>query len=269
MRKLAIITGATRGLGFALTQRLLAEGMRVVAIGRRLDNLKSQKEEYGSALRTMSAELGTHDGIRAASCDLRHVVKGEQVHYLVNCAGIITPIGPITTIDLADFLQLMNVNFFAAFQLINVLIPQFADGARVLSVSSRAAELHLPGLGMYCVSKAALESLTGSYQVELAKVSVSTCIPGEVDTDMQSDLRSGPQSPSSDPDSLGGFFDQQFFLKNKTRLIPPAISARFLYWLLTGPDSEEFEAKRPWTIYDQEVQPRWLEKGEAFSYECP
>jgi NADP-dependent 3-hydroxy acid dehydrogenase YdfG len=46
MRKLAIITGATRGLGFALTQRLLAEGIRVVAIGRRLDNLKSQKEEY-------------------------------------------------------------------------------------------------------------------------------------------------------------------------------------------------------------------------------
>ena len=191
------------------------------------------------------------------------------MHYLVNCAGIITPIGPITTIDLADFLQLMNVNFFAAFQLINVLIPQFADGARVLSASSRAAELHLPGLGMYCVSKAALESLTGAYQVELAKVSVSTCIPGEVDTDMQSDLRSGPQSPSSDPDSLGGFFDQQFFLKNKTRLIPPAISARFLDRLLTGPDSEEFEAKRPWTIYDQEVQPRWLEKGEAFSYEVP
>ena len=47
---------------------------------------------------------------------------------------------------------------------------------------------------MYCVSKAALESLTGAYQVELAKVSVSTCIPGEVNTDMQSDLRSGPQS---------------------------------------------------------------------------
>ena len=47
MRQLAIITGATRGLGLALTQRLLAEGMRVVAIGRRLDNLKRQKEEYG------------------------------------------------------------------------------------------------------------------------------------------------------------------------------------------------------------------------------
>ena len=131
MRQLTIITGATRGLGLALTQRLLAEGMRVVAIGRLLNNMKSEKEEYGSALRTMSAELATHDGIRAASCDLRQVVKGEQVHYLVNCAGIITPIGPITTIDLADFLQLMNVNFFAAFQLINVLIPQFADGARI------------------------------------------------------------------------------------------------------------------------------------------
>ena len=269
MSQLAIITGATRGLGFALTQRLLAEGMSVVAIGRQVNNLRGLQDEFGMLLRTMGADLGTLDGVFTAGVDLLKQVKGEKVQYLINCAGIVTPIGPITTIDLADFSRLMNINCFAVFQFINVLVPHFNEGARVLSISSRAADLHVPGVGIYCISKAALESLTGSYQAEFAKISVSTCIPGEVDTDMQSDLRNGPQCSSSSTDNLRRCFDLQFFLENRKRLIPAATAARFLHWLLTGPDREEFEAKKPWTIYDPEIQSRWLEKGEVFAYESP
>ena len=147
-----------RGLGFALTQRLLAEGTRVVALGCHVDDLKGLQDEFSTALQTVRADLSTLDGIRSAGVDLRKQIKGEQVQYLINNAGIITPIGPITTIDLVDLSRLMNVNFFVAFHLINVLVPQFAEGAHILCLSSRAAELHIPGIGIYCISKAALES---------------------------------------------------------------------------------------------------------------
>ncbi|MEO1070195.1 MAG: SDR family NAD(P)-dependent oxidoreductase [Cyanobacteria bacterium J06638_6] len=79
-------------------------------------------------MQTIRADLGTLDGIRAASVDLQLQINGQPVQYLVNGAGLITLIGPIHTIDLADFSRLMNINFFATFHLTNVLVPQFAEG---------------------------------------------------------------------------------------------------------------------------------------------
>ncbi len=269
MKRIAVITGATRGLGFELAQRLLGEGFRVVAMGRQLDKLASEQAVHGPALRAMHADLGSEVGIRAAGDELLRLLDGESVHCLVHCAGIVTPIAAVTDITLDDFQQLMNVNFFAAFHLTNVLIPRFADGARVLAVSSRAAQRQSPGVSLYCASKAALESLIGSYQAELARVGVSACIPGEVDTDMQADLREGSSAPLQRAEQLRGSFDQRFFLDNQKRLIPPAVSARFLHWLLVGPDREEFASRKTWVIYDREVQPRWLEAGEVFPYEPP
>jgi len=83
----------------------------------------------------------------------------------------------------------MHVNVFAALHLTNSAMPHLARNARILHLSSRAAQLHLPGVGLYSMSKAAIESITGTYADEMEGLLFATGIPGEVDTGMQADLR--------------------------------------------------------------------------------
>ena len=135
------------------------------------------------------------------------------------------------------------------------------EGGRVLNLSTRSAQETFPGLGLYCMSKHALRSVTRSLQLELApRIAVTELIPGEVDTAMQADLR------RPDQDS---FPMAEFFRGNRSNLIPSALAARFCHWVLTQTPEPQFTSETPWYIYDEQSQRQWLSPGTEFPYPAP
>lgn len=134
-------------------------------------------------------------------------------------------------------------------------------GARVLSLSTRAAHATFPGVSMYAMAKHAQHSVTTSLRLELApEVLVASVIPGEVDTGMQADLRA--------PD-LSVFTLAEFFRENEPNLIPVEVAVDFLTWLLTETPDAEYPRESDWYIYDRSLHSRWLPPGREFSYPEP
>lgn len=114
-----------------------------------------------------------------------------------------------------------------------------SSGARVLSISTRAAHATLPGVSMYAMAKHAQHSITTSLRLELApEVLVASAVPGEVDTGMQADLR------APDPSV---FALAEFFRENEPNLIPVEVAVDFLTWLLTETADAEYPRESDWS----------------------
>jgi benzil reductase ((S)-benzoin forming) len=141
------------------------------------------------------------------------------------------------------------------------LVDVLSSGARVLSISTRAAHATLPGVSMYAMAKHAQHSVTTSLRLELApNVLVASAIPGEVDTGMQADLR------APDPSVFGL---AEFFRENEPNLIPVEVAVDFLTWVLTETLDAEYPRESDWYIYDPSLHSRWLPPGRDFTYPEP
>lgn len=173
----ALVTGAGRGIGRAITLRLAREGYSVVAVD--LD---------GDAAEKVAAEVGG----RAAACDVTDTsavaelsASVSELAVLVNNAGIFPP-APIATVDPDQFRKVMDVNVLGPLILTQAFLPQLstAHGA-VVNIASMAAKLPVPGTAAYSPSKAAVLSLTKLCAVELASAGVrfNAIGPGGVETE--------------------------------------------------------------------------------------
>ncbi len=257
---IVVVTGASSGIGRELVAQLLDSGREVVGLARWADTAGAGDPPDVPYTR-ISADLSSADGIAQGLEQIHRVADGRPVAALVNSAGAVTPVGALARQSSETILAALCLMAVAPARLAAGVAGLMPEGARILNLSTRSAEETFPGLGLYCMSKHALRSVTRSLQMELApRIAVTELIPGEVDTAMQADLRE--PEPAS-------FAMAEFFRDNRTNLIPVALAARFCHWVLTETSQQQFADGTPWYIYDQQTQGQWLPPGTAFPYPAP
>ena len=182
--KIALITGATGGIGGATARLLAARGAQVVASGRdtqRGEVLVKEIVEAGGAARFIAADLGDVAALR------RLATAAGDVDILINNAALF-PIASTTDQDVAAFDEVLAANVRAPYFLTAALVPAMvAKGSgSIVNVSTMAARIGMPGLSTYSATKAALEALTRTWAAEFspAGVRVNTVSPGPTRTDM-------------------------------------------------------------------------------------
>ena len=187
----ALVTGANRGIGRALTEALLTRGVRkVYATARDVETLRALRDERVVSLRL---DVTDADQIRAIGD------AASDVELVFNNAGVALPGGIADSAVLDRARREMEVNYFGPLQLLHRLAPMLARnaGGAVVIIGSTAGLTTLPIIPTYSASKAALHSLTQAARILLGAqgTSVFGVYPGPVDTDMTR----GFEVPKSSP----------------------------------------------------------------------
>lgn len=233
--KVIIVTGASQGLGAAVTHCLFGLGAIVVLVARSKENMENQVSSLPPNLNR--ALVVPTDITDPEAC--RHVVDVTMAQYgridgLVNNAGVVGPVATIENADLEQWRHNLSVNLFGAFYLIHYTLPALkARRGRIVNVSSGAAHHAIAAASAYCVAKAALNHLNQVLSVETPQVTAVAIRPGVVDTPMQSQIRrEGPGAMPADQ------VDYYQALKRRGQLEPPSVPARAIAWLaLHAPES--------------------------------
>lgn len=185
--KVALVTGATSGIGRATVLRFAEAGARVAAVGRNQAELAAVCKEInklgGKAL-AIRADVTVKPIPRRIVTEA--VEKFGALDVLVNAAGHISN-GTIETTSMADWDAMMNVNLRAVFNLMQHCVPHLESRrGNIVNVSSVTGLRAFPGILAYCVSKAGLDQLTRCAALELAPkgVRVNAVNPGVVITEI-------------------------------------------------------------------------------------
>ncbi len=196
--KVALITGASRGIGEAIARCYAAAGAAVVLSSRRQEALDavaaSIREEGGQAL-----ALAAHTGDRAAVERLveQAVDALGGVDILVNNAATNPHFGPILTSEESHWAKILDVNLVGYFRMVQACVPVMRErgGGKIVQVASVAGLRAQPGMGIYCVSKAGVLMLTQVLANELASdnIQVNAIAPGFIRTRFSRALWDNPE----------------------------------------------------------------------------
>lgn len=191
-RKIALITGASRGLGKNAALHLAAQGIDIIGTYHsRADEaqaLVSELQALGGKAVMLQLDVGRSDsfadfGARVEQA-LQHTFDRQRFDFLVNNAGIgVHASFADTTAEQFDLL--MKVQFKGPFFLTQQLLPLINDGGRIINVSSGLTRFSLPGYGAYAAMKGAMEVLTRYQAKELGErqIGVNVLAPGAIETD--------------------------------------------------------------------------------------
>lgn len=192
--KVALITGASRGIGYSIAERLVAEGARVVITARHEDALREAAERLGPP-ETVRYLAGKADDA-AHRAEVFELVARELggLDYLVNNAGINPAYGPALEIDASVIRKILDINVVGALEWSrDAMTAGLAVGSgAIVNISSISALSASPGIAFYGVSKAALISLTTQLAFELAPdVRVNAVAPAIIKTEFAKVLYEG------------------------------------------------------------------------------
>jgi len=194
--RIALVTGASRGIGYATARALAKTGAHVVALARTqggLEELDDDIRSDGGSATLVPLNLTDSDGIArlAAALYERH----GRLDILVGNAGVAGPSSPLGHIEMKPWNDVMAINVSANFQLIRCMEPLLrkSDAGRAVFVTSAAASKASAYLGPYAASKAALEALARAWAQETAstKLRVNLFNPGPTRTRMRAAVFSG------------------------------------------------------------------------------
>jgi 3-oxoacyl-[acyl-carrier protein] reductase len=180
--QVALVTGGSRGIGRAICQALDAEGTRIIV---HYHQNRAAAEAVAATLQSptlVQADVRSTDSIRY----MVESLDDNSLDILVNNAGVWkpTPLGSTSEALLDEILQ---TNLKGLFWLTQAALPKLRDGARIVSISSTAGRVGIAGgRSLYGATKAAVDSLTKSWALELAArgIRVNAVAPGYVETDM-------------------------------------------------------------------------------------
>ncbi|MCL1840168.1 MAG: SDR family NAD(P)-dependent oxidoreductase [Propionibacteriaceae bacterium] len=179
MDKIAVVTGASSGIGAASARALAAQGYRVVCAARRQERIEAVAAQIGGVAVVCDV---TDD---ASVAHLAQVV-GDRLDLLVNNAGGALGQDPVAQADLAEWSRMLETNVVGAGRVTKALLPALeAASGTVIMMTSTAAEAAYEGGAGYCGAKAALRSVAGSLRLELCGSPVRVCeiSPGMVHTE--------------------------------------------------------------------------------------
>jgi NAD(P)-dependent dehydrogenase (short-subunit alcohol dehydrogenase family) len=201
----AIVTGASRGLGLALTRTLADRGWRVVADARG----RSELERVWA---------GTRDVVPVAGdiVDAKHRLAlvetaGNEIDLVVNNASTLgpSPLPPLAEYPLEELRRVYDVNVAGPLALVQLALPRFRENGCILNVTSDAAIEAYEGWGCYGSSKAALEQITAVLAAEHPELRIYAVDPGDMRTQMQQDAFPGEDISDRRPpeDSVPGLLE--------------------------------------------------------------
>jgi NAD(P)-dependent dehydrogenase (short-subunit alcohol dehydrogenase family) len=187
--RIALVTGASRGIGAALALQLAEAGCHVVAVARTvggLEELDDKIKAAGGSATLVPLDVKDSDGIARLALALNE--RYGRLDVLVGNAGILGPLSPLGHVEPKDWDNLIAVNVTANWQLIRCMDPllQRASAGRAVFLTSGVAHYGRAYWGPYAASKAALEALVRSYAAECATTNVRANLfaPGPTRTRM-------------------------------------------------------------------------------------
>lgn len=190
----ALVTGATEGIGRAIAERLAADGFRVALVARRRDVLEEVREALaarGCEARVLAADLTDVESLGRLEEALR--AWPEPVAVLVNNAGAGGPYQPLVDVSAAEWHHLVALNLTAAFRLTQHVLPGMAAAGwgRIINIASSFALASGPGSSVYTTVKHGLAGLTRSVAVEWGDKGITSnaVCPGFIETRMLETLR--------------------------------------------------------------------------------
>jgi NAD(P)-dependent dehydrogenase (short-subunit alcohol dehydrogenase family) len=197
--QVALVTGAGRGFGRAIAERLAAEGAAVALLARSL----AQLDEVANAIRGAGGHaIGVRCDVTDAASVAHAVAKTEEllgpIHLLVNNAGIPGPFGAIWQVDPDEWWRAQAVHVRAPMLFMHHVLPGMVERGRgrVICVSAIASRLVAPNLSAYCTGKIAQNRLVAEAAAELAgtKIAVFAIDPGFAATQLARDTAADPEA---------------------------------------------------------------------------
>jgi NAD(P)-dependent dehydrogenase (short-subunit alcohol dehydrogenase family) len=192
--KVAVITGGASGIGRALAEAMLGEGMKVMIADIEAGKLERTAAELG----VLGALTDVSDPDQVTALAARAVEAFGTVHVMCNNAGI-GPMSPVVDLTLADWQWMIDVNVRGTIHGITHFLPILRgnpEGGHFLNTCSMASMMPVPTLATYCMSKYGLLGLSEVLAMEMAsageKVGVTALCPGPVSTDLGSSTRNRP-----------------------------------------------------------------------------
>ena len=222
--KVVLITGAGRGIGAAAARAMAAQGAQVFAAhqpGRPCALID------GGGIETLALDVTSDADVTAAVA--RITDTAGRLDTLVNNAGLIAPIGQLTTLDSAALAPAFEVNVLGVHRMTCAALELLrASGGLVINAGTGAATTPMEGWTAYCTSKAAARMLTAMCALELADSGVQFFFLGipPTDTDMQGEIRAAGLNPISQI--------------ARTDLVAPDVTASIMAWLC-GPEARALD----------------------------
>jgi NAD(P)-dependent dehydrogenase (short-subunit alcohol dehydrogenase family) len=209
--RIALVTGASRGIGYATARALAKAGAHIIAVARTqggLEELDDEIRKDGGTATLVPLSLTDFDGVArlGAALDERH----GKIDILVGNAAVASTSSPLGHIELKAWTDMMAINVTANFQLIRCMEPLLkqSDAGRAVFITSGAASKALAYMGPYAASKAALDTLVRVWANETASTNLRLNLfsPGPIRTRMRAQVFPGEDPMTLDtPDQAAEF----------------------------------------------------------------
>jgi NAD(P)-dependent dehydrogenase (short-subunit alcohol dehydrogenase family) len=200
--KVALVTGASRGLGEGAARSLAREGASVMLLARDGDLAQVVARGIvadGGRAEALACDVSDYASVERAVADTRERFGGLDI--LINNAGVIEPIAPLADSDPAAWVLNIQINLIGGYNVVRAVLDGMlaAGGGTIVNVSSGAAHRPMEGWSAYCAGKAGLAMVTRSIALETADqgIRVFGFSPGTIDTDMQVRIRASGINPVS------------------------------------------------------------------------
>ena len=210
--KLFIITGASRGMGFSMAEQLLAPGHSLLCISRtRSSELTNEAHRRGAQLLQWACDLSEPQPVAAR---ISHWLEAQDTSLiesvcLINNAGVIPPLAPLSESDPASLAQALRVGLEAPLVLTAAFLAStrhWSASRQVLNISSGLGRRPMASQAPYCAAKAGMDHFTRCLALDEASqpngAKVCSLAPGVIDTDMQFQLRSADPARFPDQDNF-------------------------------------------------------------------
>jgi len=234
---IAVVTGASKGLGEQITRNLLAKGVGVIAISRQgNEDIRQFASECGSFYQFVPADLTNIETIETIEKRILTVLDEQSVKhmYVINNAAMLEPVGYAHQLDPKDIEKHFALNVFAPMELLHVvlrLVTKQSIPVVAGNITSGAATSAIPGWSTYSSAKAAINAYTRTIAVEQESLGKAHAFfafsPGVMDTNMQTEIRATDEANFPDVERFRHY-------KESGRLVDPAIVAEVFVAILLG-----------------------------------
>lgn len=174
--KVALVTGASSGIGRACVVALVGAGAKVVAIARRMDRLHQLQEEFPGSVIGIEVDVRDREAVIRAVAQLE--APWSEVSILVNSAGLALGMEKVYESDPNDWDRMLDTNVRGVLNTIHAIVPGMVkrgDGF-VVNIGSNAAKESYPKGAVYSASKAAVDKITVGLRMDLLGTGVRTCV---------------------------------------------------------------------------------------------